>query len=156
MQGLRKQPVSGFGLLELMIVLVVAGLLATIAVPAYNGVIHRARVERAIGDIGTIHIKIEEYQIKNNHTLPASLDDLAFDVELDPWGQPYQFLNIQTAGSGKGGLRKDGKLNPLNTDYDLFSIGADGSTSGPLSAKSSRDDIVRANNGAYIGLGEDY
>ncbi|RLA25997.1 MAG: prepilin-type cleavage/methylation domain-containing protein [Gammaproteobacteria bacterium] len=156
MQGMRTQPASGFGLLELMIVLVVAGLLATLAIPAYNGVIHKARVERAIGDIGTIHIKIEEFQLKNNHQLPASLDDLSFDVGLDPWGQTYEFLNIEAAGPGNGGLRKDGKLNPLNTDYDLYSIGADGSTSGPLSAKSSRDDIVRANNGAFIGLGEDY
>ena len=75
---------------------------------------------------------------------------------LDPWDQPYEYLNIRTAGKGKGGLRKDGKLNPLNTDYDLYSIGADGKTAGALSAKSSRDDIVRANNGAYLGLGEDY
>ena len=156
MQGMRTQPAGGFGLLELMIVLVVAGLLATIAVPAYNGVIHKARVERAIGDIGTIHVKIEEYQLKNNHQLPGSLADLAHDVGLDPWGQPYEFLNIEAAGPGNGGLRKDGKLNPLNTDYDLYSIGEDGSTSGALSAQSSRDDIVRANNGAFIGLGEDY
>jgi general secretion pathway protein G len=156
MQGLRSQSTNGFGLLELMIVLVVAGLLATLAVPAYNGVIQRARVERAIGEIGTIHIKIEEYQIKNNHQLPASLNDLSLEVGLDPWGQTYHYLNIQAAGPGNGGLRKDGKLNPLNSDYDLYSIGADGSSSGPLSAKSSRDDIVRANNGAYIGLGEDY
>lgn len=156
MQGLRTQSAGGFGLLELMIVLVVAGLLATLAIPAYNGVIHRARVERAIAEIGTIHIKIEEYQIKNAHQLPASLSALSIQVGLDPWDQPYQYLNIQAAGGGNGGLRKDGKLNPLNTDYDLFSIGADGSTAGPLSAKSSRDDIVRANNGAFIGLGEDY
>jgi len=156
MQGLRPQVAKGFGLLELMIVLVVAGLMATLAIPAYNGLIQKARIERAVGDIGSIHIKIEEYQIKNGHQLPASLDDLPIDVGLDPWGQPYHYLNIETAGPGNGGLRKDGKLNPLNTDYDLYSIGADGSTSGPLSAKSSRDDIVRANNGAYIGLGEDY
>ena len=156
MQGLRSRLAGGFGLLELMIVLVVAGLLASLAVPAYNGVIHRAKVKRAIGDIGSIHIKIEEYQIKNDHQLPLSLADLEIDVGLDPWGQPYEYLNIQVAGAGNGGLRKDGKLNPLNTDYDLFSIGEDGDSAGPLSAKASRDDIVRANNGAFIGLGEDY
>lgn len=156
MQGLRSRPSAGFGLLELIIVLVVASLMAALAIPAYSGVIERARVKRAIGDIGSIHVKIEEYRIKNGHQLPASLDDLPFDIGLDPWDQPYEYLNIQAAGQGKGGLRKDGKLNPLNTDYDLYSIGADGSTAGPLSAKSSRDDIVRANNGSYIGLGEDY
>lgn len=65
-------------------------------------------------------------------------------------------MNIAAAGLGVGGLRKDGKLNPLNTDFDLYSNGRDGDSKGPLSAKASRDDIVRANNGAFIGLGEDY
>jgi general secretion pathway protein G len=156
MQEIRSRLARGFGLLELMIALVVAGLLAALAVPAYSEYIQRARVARAIADIGSLHIKIEEYQIKNGHQLPANLDDLTLDIGLDPWNQPYEYLNIQAAGPGNGGLRKDGQLNPLNTDYDLYSIGADGVTAGPLSAKASRDDIVRANNGSYIGLGEDY
>jgi general secretion pathway protein G len=78
------------------------------------------------------------------------------DVPRDPWGRPYVYLNIRAAGPGNSGLRKDGKLNPLNTDFDLYSCGKDGDSIGPLSAKASRDDIVRANNGAFIGLGEDY
>jgi general secretion pathway protein G len=156
MQEICSRLARGFGLLELMIALVVAGLLAALAVPAYSEYIQRARVARAIADIGSLHIKIEEYQIKNGHQLPANLGDLTLDIGLDPWNQPYEYLNIQAAGPGNGGLRKDGQLNPLNTDYDLYSIGADGVTAGPLSAKASRDDIVRANNGSYIGLGEDY
>lgn len=156
MRDERLRAPEGFGLLELMIAVVVVGLLATLAVPAYNGFIDKTRVKRAIGDIGSLHIKLEEFRIKNNDQLPANLNELNMDVPLDPWGQPYKYLNIQAAGAGAGGLRKDGQLNPLNTDYDLYSLGADGSSSGPLSAQASRDDIVRANNGAFIGLGEDY
>ena len=152
----RLRAPAGFGLLELMIVVVVVGLLVTLAVPAYNGFIDKARIKSAIGDIGSLHIKLEEFRIKNNDQLPANLNELNIDVPLDPWGEPYEYLNIQAAGPGAGGLRKDGQLNPLNTDYDLYSLGADGSSSGPLSARASRDDIVRANNGAFIGLGEDY
>ena len=152
----RLRAPAGFGLLELMIVVVVVGLLVTLAVPAYNGFIDKARIKSAIGDIGSLHIKLEEFRIKNNDQLPANLNELNIDVPLDPWGEPYEYLNIQAAGPGAGGLRKDGQLNPLNTDYDLYSIGADGSSSGPLSAQASRDDIVRANNGAFIGLGENY
>jgi general secretion pathway protein G len=152
----RLRAPAGFGLLELMIVLVIVGLLATLAVPAYNGFVDRARVKSAIGDIGSLHIKLEEFRIKNNDQLPANLNELNMDVPVDPWDQPYVYLNIQAAGPGAGGLRKDGNLNPLNTDYDLYSLGADGASSGPLSALASRDDIVRANNGAFIGLGEDY
>ena len=70
--------------------------------------------------------------------------------------RPNQYLNIAAAGPGNGAVRKDGKLNPLNSDFDLYSVGADGESMGPLSAVKSRDDIVRANNGAFIGLGEDY
>ncbi len=32
----------------------------------------------------------------------------------------------------------------------------DGQSSSPLNAAASRDDIVRANNGAYVGAAEDY
>ena len=77
------------------------------------------------------------------------------EIPLDPWGRPYAYLNIAAAG-GIGDVRKDKNLNPLNTDFDLYSLGEDGASASPLTAKNSRDDIVRANNGAYIGLGEDY
>ncbi len=146
----------GFGLLDLMITLVIAGLLAALAVPAYNGLVDRARVARAIGDIGSISVDIERFRLGNEDRIPDNLAELDMDIPLDPWDQPYQYLNIVAAGPGVGGFRKDGNLNPLNTDFDLYSIGNDGSSSGPLSANASRDDIVRANNGSFIGLGEDY
>ncbi len=40
---------------------------------------------------------------------------------------------------------------PINSDYDLYSKGPDGASQGPLTAKASRDDIIRANNGRFIG-----
>jgi len=45
---------------------------------------------------------------------------------------------------------------PLNTDYDLYSQGPDGQSVSPLTAAKSRDDIIRANNGDFIGTAEDY
>ncbi|MBT8067726.1 MAG: prepilin-type N-terminal cleavage/methylation domain-containing protein [Gammaproteobacteria bacterium] len=148
--------VQGFGLIELLVVLVIAGLLLTLAVPAYNGYTERARVARAIGEIGAISLAIDRYRLHNDDQLPMALNQLQYDVTNDPWGRPYVYLNIPAAGLGAGGLRKDGKLNPLNTDFDLFSVGRDGASAGPLSAKKSKDDVVRANNGAFIGLGSDY
>ncbi len=35
-------------------------------------------------------------------------------------------------------------------------MGRDGVTSSALTANASKDDIVRANDGAYVGLGSDY
>jgi general secretion pathway protein G len=147
---------TGFGLLELMIVLVVAALLVSVAVPAYDQFVDRAKQSKAIGDIGWISIELGKYQLRNNNALPADLAELGVDVPLDPWDRPYVYLNIAASGGGKGALRKDKNLNPLNTDFDLYSLGEDGESSSPLTADESRDDVVRANNGAYIGLGADY
>lgn len=139
-----------------MVTLVIASLLVSVAVPSYESFVTRARVAAAIGDIGKLSLAIESHRLRYNDRIPATLEELGVPVPLDPWGEPYEFLNIPAAGNGNGGLRKDGSLNPLNTDFDLYSRGKDGESAGPLSAKKSRDDIVRANNGAFIGLGEDY
>jgi general secretion pathway protein G len=53
-------------------------------------------------------------------------------------------------------VRRDKNLVPINTDFDLYSVGKDGVTVSPLTAAQSRDDVVRANDGTFIGLGEDY
>ena len=142
--------------MELMITLVIVSLLTSIAVPAYDKFARRAQNSRAIGDLGVITIEIGKFQLRNNNALPDLLADLGVDIPLDPWGTPYSYLNIVAAGPGKGQFRKDGNLNPLNTDYDLYSSGKDKDSASPLNAKKSRDDIVRANNGAFLGLAEDY
>lgn len=147
---------KGFGLLELMVVLVISSLLISIAVPAYMQFVQRAKVAGAIGGIGAIALEIGRFQLKNNDALPLTLDELGIEIPLDPWEQAYEYLNIVAAGPGNGNFRKDGNLNPLNTDFDLYSVGRDGDSKGPLSAKASRDDIVRTNNGAFIGLAENY
>lgn len=153
---LLKYRLKGFGLLELMVVLVVAVLLVTLAIPSYEMFTRRAKVTGAIGDIAELSLAIESFRLRNNDRIPMTLEEMGVVVPLDPWGRPYAFLNIRAADPGVGGLRKDGQLNPLNTDFDLYSLGKDGASAGPLSAKASRDDVVRANNGAFIGLGEDY
>ena len=139
-----------------MVTVVIASLLFTLAVPAYYSYANRAKVAKSIGDMGSISLGIDRFRLNNNDRVPDALSDLRMEIPLDPWGQAYEFLNIQAAGPGKGKLRKDGKLNPLNSDFDLYSIGSDGRSAGPLSAKHSRDDIVRANNGAFLGLAADY
>ena len=147
---------KGFGLLELMVVLVIAGLLAALAIPAYTQFVEKARISRAIGDIAVIGLEIEKFRLVNDSLPPLDLAELPVDVPPDPWGRPYAYLNIAAAGPGNAAFRKDGNLNPLNTDFDLYSAGKDGDSQGPLNATVSRDDVVRANNGAFIGRAEDY
>ena len=62
-----------------------------------------------------------------------------------------------SGGGGGGGsapaqARKDRFLVPINTDFDLYSMGKDGESVPALTAAKSRDDVVRAANGAFIGL----
>jgi general secretion pathway protein G len=45
---------------------------------------------------------------------------------------------------------------PINSDFDLYSVGRDGQSAPALTAKVSQDDIVRANNGGFVGLASDY
>ncbi len=55
MSSLKKQ--DGFNLLELMVVLLVAGILMTVGVPAFNGVIDNSRMSTAANDVVlTLHV----------------------------------------------------------------------------------------------------
>jgi general secretion pathway protein G len=137
-----------------MIVVAVAALLAAIAVPGYTGYVDRARVTSATGDMGQIQLALAKFQL-NNGQLPLTLAAVDKDTLRDPWGNPYVYLNIE-AGANLGAVRKDRNLVPINTDYDLYSKGKDGGSMTPLTAVASRDDVVRANNGGYIGLAENY
>jgi len=59
-------------------------------------------------------------------------------------------------GSVVGRARKDRFLVPINSDYDLYSKGKDGDSHPPLGAHSSRDDVIRANDGGFIGLASSF
>jgi general secretion pathway protein G len=145
----------GLTLVELLLALVVCGILATIAVSGYSGYMDRLRNGQAQNDILLIESVINRFYTVN-FRYPESLGELIEQIpQLDPWGNPYQYLNITTT-KGKGEVRKDHNLVPLNTDYDLYSMGKDESSVSPLTAKASRDDIVRANNGGFIGLASEY
>ncbi len=76
---------------------------------------------------------------------------------IDPWGNPYRYLNIEAlANPGVGAVRKDHNLIPINGDYDLYSMGKDGRSVSPITGSPGQDDILRAGNGGYVGLAGDY
>jgi general secretion pathway protein G len=52
--------------------------------------------------------------------------------------------------------RKDQFLVPLNTDYDLYSRGKNGLSQSSIASAVSLDDVVRANDGAFLGLAAKY
>lgn len=147
---------SGWTLLELIVVMAVSSVLATIAYGSYSNALDRAKVTRAIVDLTKIHSAIEKFRLDNNDALPLSLAEIGMALK-DPWGEPYAYLNFDTLpGKSKGPVRKDRNLVPLNTRYDLYSKGPDRESRSPLTAKASRDDIILANDGGFIGSASDY
>lgn len=136
-----------------MLTVALVGLLAAVAYPSYTGYIDRSRVGRAIADIGALSLELARWRTSFGD-YPATLAAAGLDGRLDPWGAPYAYLNIALAKPGQ--VRRDKNLNPVNTDYDLYSLGRDGETTTAFTAKKARDDVVRANNGGFVGLAEDY
>jgi general secretion pathway protein G len=132
----------------------VIGLVAAIAIPSYRSYAERMKVSVAIADISKISLAIQHYEAQNL-ALPPDLAAVGCDGLLDPWGQHYFYLSFEGL-KGKGALRKDKNLVPINSQYDLYSAGADGKTKGPLTATDSQDDVIRANDGGFIGLASDY
>jgi len=145
---------AAFTLVELLLVLVIAGVLALIAIPSYSNYIDKARVTQAEGDIVQIEVSIAQY-LADHGTFPGALNGLNNINLIDPWGNPYQYLDL-TNIHGHGQARKDKSLVPINSDYDLYSMGKDGRSVPPLTANVSQDDVVRGRNGGFVGLAADF
>ena len=151
---IRNSCNKGFTLIEIMIVIAIIGTLSAIALPNYLKYKNNARITAAIADIRIIEKQIALFLIDNNGQYPDSLNDLPNNsIVNDPWGNPYQYLRIDGgAGNPQGVCRRNMSDNPVNTDYDLFSMGKDGEYKKSFKDKESRDDVVRAYEGRYVGL----
>jgi general secretion pathway protein G len=139
-------------LIEILIICALISTLSLIVIPSALGVTERTRKMQALADISKMDADIDQY-IMDYNVPPDSLDEVGYDNFLDPWGNPYQYLRIfESSEPGVNGKRrKDHSLVPVNSDYDLYSMGPDGDSKPPFTAKASRDDIVRASNGGFIG-----
>jgi general secretion pathway protein G len=117
---------QGFTLVEMMVVVVIIGLLATVVAINVLPSQDRAMVTKAKADIATLEQAIETYRL-DNLDFPADLQALVAAppglaspdryrpggyvrrLPQDPWGQPYQYRR-QSARGGQ---------------FDVFSYGAD-------------------------------
>jgi general secretion pathway protein G len=153
--SIGRESGGGFTLLELMLTVGVSALLLAITLPGYQSYRLRAQNAVAITDIGQIEMLVSRYESQNNGALPADLGAIGMDTKLDPWGHPF-YYHTTVEGTGNGVGRKDKSLHPINLDYDLYSAGPDGISVSALTAKSSKDDIIRANDGTLICVAADY
>jgi general secretion pathway protein G len=145
---------AGFSLVEILIVISIILTLAALAIPNYLAAVNRAKISRAAGDIRTIGNSILGYEIIN-HVFPTDLSQVGYASNIDPWGQPYQYLNFAT-NSNPSAERTDRFNVPLNSYFDLYSTGKDKQSAPPLTATVSQDDVVWAEDGGFDGVATDF
>ena len=143
-QGLKKRRrgEQGFTLVELMVVVVIIGLLATIVALNVLPSGDTARVQKAKADIATIEDALELYKLQNISypttsqglaalsAAPAGLADPSRyqaggylkRLPDDPWGRPYLYASPGRHGQADvWSLGADGKKGGEGIDADITS-----------------------------------
>ena len=150
----RRTSYRGWTFVEIAIVTAILITVIAMVLPPIARSRNDAKIGEAKADINAFAIELNIFY-QRWRKFPTSLNELGRGDLLDPWGKPYQYLNIFN-GSKIGAARKDHFLVPLNSDYDLFSMGEDGASAPPLSAAKSQDDILRAADGGFVGLASNF
>ena len=117
----RRRGEAGFTLVELMVVIVIIGLLATVVVINVMPAQDTARVKKAQADVALLEQAAEMYRL-NRFDYPSGSEGLqalvseGFIKRLpdDPWGHAYLYANPG----------RDGR------PFDIYSFGADGREGG--------------------------
>ncbi len=134
----RARVSPGFTLLELLIVVVIIGLLASFVAPRYFGQLGRSEVQVARAQMQALGTALDQFRLDVGR-YPSSTEGLAAlvtapvgevrwrgpylqkAVPTDPWGRPYQYRSPAPPA-----------------DYELLSLGQDGRPGGSGDAADLR------------------
>jgi len=136
---------KGFTLLEVMIVLVIIGIIASMVVPNLMGSQDTARSQKAVIDIGSLETVLAMYRSQNYNypTTEQGLEALVTETDVEPL--PRRFP--------EGGFIKRLPKDPWGNDYQLLNPGEHGKmdifTMGPDGEQGTEDDIGNWNLGDY-------
>ncbi len=110
MDSKKQKKRSGFTLIEIMLVIVIIGIIAGIAIPKLTGSVGKASNTAARMSLKGIEAAVQSYEM-DNLRLPDSLDDLTKSTGgngpylkpsdlMDPWSQKYQYTKGGSHGMG--------------------------------------------------------
>jgi general secretion pathway protein G len=153
----NKKPLNqGFTLVEFGLTVFVAALFFSMIIPAGINLTNQVKSNSVTNELQEIADKLNAH-FKAESSYPDTLEEALDFAPMDPWNNPYQYLKIYGGNKkNKGKIRKNKSANGINSRFDLYSMGLDGESVAPLTAKSSRDDIIYALDGRYIGPANEF
>jgi general secretion pathway protein G len=113
---------AGFTLIEILLVVVIIGILAAVAVPRLGGRVAQSQVAAARASIGAIGTAIDLYETDNGK-LPDSLQNLMTKGSEPNWNGPY----LRKAESLKDPWGNEFQFTKQGNVYTVASAGPDGS-----------------------------
>lgn len=115
---------GGFTLIEILLVVVIIGILAGIALPKLSGHTRRAEITRARAEIENIGTALAQYEMDMGE-FPRSLQELVTSPGSDRWNGPYLQKGVPNDPWRRPYVYVyPGQRNPRS--YDLYSLGPDG------------------------------
>lgn len=107
---------KGFTLLELMIVVIIVGILASLAVPRFIAATRKAKEAEARNILGVIRTSQIRYYLENRQTYSTDIDLLDCDLTTS---QYYTYTAVD-------GGRSIGQAEATGTDVSSFRIDVEG------------------------------
>ena len=81
---------AGFSIVELLVVVLMLGVLAAIALPSYQKVMYRARAARIVNDLHVVRNAAYQYELENEEW-PADVNRGVHPPELRPYMAGVEF-----------------------------------------------------------------
>ena len=121
-----KKLQNGFTLIELLITMAILGILAAIAVPAYNGYITTAKMSEADNNLAALRLAEEEYFLENNDYFFGADTATVASNSLGLWSASKGsdgFVNFNYAVTTSSGWTATAKGNRAGTStLDMIRI----------------------------------